>query len=161
VVGLMSALEGDQRRPGELAFRLSFDPEHGGKARRRTPDNWQDFQDMTIRLTEDRWSSEPADGCGAAQGKAPPASRRKFYDALVAAVARHPAGHNCTTMQQWEAMCLHRGAIDPARSADGKESYRERDARFRDFRKAKSDLIDHHYIAVEGDAVTDLRGGLW
>jgi AAA domain len=54
--------------PGELAFSISF--EHPGKARRRTPDNWQEFSPYIIRLKDDVWTSEPAD-----PSEKPPASR--------------------------------------------------------------------------------------
>ncbi len=56
-VGLMTPLPHDQRSLHELAFTLSF--EHPGKARRRTPDNWRDFETVIIRLKEDQWTSEP------------------------------------------------------------------------------------------------------
>jgi hypothetical protein len=57
-VGIMAPLPDDQRDKHEVAFNLSF--EHPGKARRRTPDNWADFETCTIRLKDDRWTSEPA-----------------------------------------------------------------------------------------------------
>ena len=52
------------------AFTLSFD--YPGKARRRTPDNWQEFQARTIRLVDDQWVAEPVDQ----QGDAKPAPLR-------------------------------------------------------------------------------------
>jgi hypothetical protein len=54
-VGIMTPLPG-ARRDREVAFSLSFEPPV--KARRRTPDNWDDFATCTIRLAEDRWTSE-------------------------------------------------------------------------------------------------------
>src|ERR1019366_5336387 len=39
-VGLMTPLPDDQLEPHDVAFTLSF--EHPGKARRRTPANWED-----------------------------------------------------------------------------------------------------------------------
>lgn len=59
-VGLMTPLPDDQRAPGEMGFTLSF--EHPGKARRRTPDNWQDFAPSNIRLKDDRWARDYVDG---------------------------------------------------------------------------------------------------
>jgi hypothetical protein len=55
-VGMMTPLSDNLRNRHEVAFTLSF--EHPGKARRRTPDNWQDFETCTIRLKDDRWTSE-------------------------------------------------------------------------------------------------------
>lgn len=56
--GIMKPLPEEQRQPNETAFTLSF--EAPGKARRRTPDNWRDFQSHTFRLADGRWSSEAA-----------------------------------------------------------------------------------------------------
>ena len=56
--GIMKPLPEDQRQTNETAFTLSF--EAPGKARRRTPENWRDFQPHTIRLADGQWSSEPA-----------------------------------------------------------------------------------------------------
>ncbi len=53
-VGVMKPLPDDKRQPREVAFTLSFD--YPGKARRRTPDNWAEFEPCTIRLADDRWS---------------------------------------------------------------------------------------------------------
>ncbi|HUB48346.1 MAG TPA: AAA family ATPase [Acetobacteraceae bacterium] len=55
-VGIMGTVGEDQRNPQEVVFTLSF--EHPGKARRRTPENWQDFETVTIRLRDDRWTSD-------------------------------------------------------------------------------------------------------
>src|SRR5262249_50950312 len=82
-VGGMAPLPDDQVNPGEVAFPLSFD--HRGKARRRTPDNWQDFETCTIRLADDRWTSEPAGP--RKKLKHVPASRRVFHDAMIDAIA--------------------------------------------------------------------------
>jgi hypothetical protein len=49
----------DQPTPGELAFTLTFDPP-GGKARRRTPENWTEYATRTIRLRDDVWSADTA-----------------------------------------------------------------------------------------------------
>jgi hypothetical protein len=57
-VGIMTSLPEEQRQPHEVAFTLSFEPP--GKARRRTPDNWQDFKTCIIRLREDQWIEEDA-----------------------------------------------------------------------------------------------------
>ena len=57
-VGCMTPLEG-QTDPRSTAFVLSFD--HPGKARRRTPDNWRQFEPRIIRLQDDAWASEPVE----------------------------------------------------------------------------------------------------
>jgi hypothetical protein len=56
--GIMKPLPEEQRQPHETAFTLSF--EAPGKARRRTPDNWHDFQSHTLRFADGRWTSEAA-----------------------------------------------------------------------------------------------------
>jgi hypothetical protein len=55
-VGLMTPLAEGQLEHGAVGFSLSFEPP--GKARRRTPDNWSDFETCTIRLHEDQWTSD-------------------------------------------------------------------------------------------------------
>jgi hypothetical protein len=149
--GLMAALEEAQRNPHEVAFLLSF-----AKARRRTPDNWDEFAPHIIRLREDIWTSEPTEkrnGIGNGLGKVPP-SRQPFYDALVAAIGRHGNGAAGVPLAQWEAEAQRRGLIEPPAAA---ETWQQRHNRLRDFRKAKSDLIAAHWIAVDGDLVIDLK----
>jgi hypothetical protein len=164
-LGMMLPLPKEQSRSDDVAFTLSFDPELHGKARRRTPDNRDQFQTVTIRLSQDQWTSEPADNdgnsgskCAKPNGKAPSPSRMKFYDALVAAIGRSPTARNSTTMEAWEGQCLHRGLIDPPPPEGTKEGWQRRGARTRDLRTAKSDLIRDDWIAVDGDIVIDLKG---
>jgi hypothetical protein len=151
-VGLMTPLDDDQCAPGEMAFILKFT-----KARRRTPDNWDEFMPHIIRLREDLWSSEPVEkrGAGGSNLGKVPRARLPFYDALVAAIGRHGIG-GAVALSAWEAEALHRGLIDPP-PAD-KETWRQRDVRYRDFRKAKSDLLGARWIAVAGNSVSDLKG---
>jgi hypothetical protein len=152
-VGVMTPLADDQVGRGEVAFTLSFD--HPGKARRRTPDNWADFETSTIRLKDDCWTSEVANGGkGVALGKVPPA-RQPFYDALIAAIGKSAVGAGRTTLATWELECLRRGLIE--HPAD-QENYKQRDIRFRAYRKAKSDLLAARWIAVEDDLVIDRKG---
>jgi hypothetical protein len=56
--GIMKPLPEDQRQAHEPAFTLTFEPP--GKARRRTPENWRDFQTHTIRFSAGQWTSEQA-----------------------------------------------------------------------------------------------------
>jgi hypothetical protein len=55
-VGIMTPMRVEDRLPDEVAFTLCFD--QPGKARRRSPENWDDFSPSIIRLRGDRWTSE-------------------------------------------------------------------------------------------------------
>jgi hypothetical protein len=55
-VAVITPLTDADRPVDHLAFKISFDIP--GKARRRTPDNWQDFAPRIIRLVDDAWSGE-------------------------------------------------------------------------------------------------------
>jgi hypothetical protein len=55
-VGVMRPIEGEAD-PRSAASTLSFD--HPGKARLRTPDNWQQFAAQTVRLVGDEWMYTP------------------------------------------------------------------------------------------------------
>ncbi len=152
-VGVMTPLPADQKGKHEVAFGLSF--EAPGKARRRTPDNWADFETVTVRLADDRWTSQPSGDNGSTTAKVAP-SRVPFYDALTAALTTttdRTAG--TTTVFEWQAACQRKGLIEAAQKDEG---YRQRDARMRDFRRAKGDLLAARWISVEGDTVTDLKG---
>ena len=81
--GRETPLPEDERNPHEVAFTLSFD--FPGKARRRTPDNWADFETCLIRLKDDQWTSTPVGQPEGKPGKMP-RSREVFYDALIAAI---------------------------------------------------------------------------
>lgn len=152
-VALMTALIEELRQPGEVAFGLSFDPP--GKCRRRTPANWRDFESCTVRLADDRWTSEPA-GTAKAGPKIKP-SRMPFYHALISAITRSAIGPGKTAIDTWQNECLRRGLIERP-PKDGAETPRERGARFAAYRAAKSDLIAAAWIAIDDDAVTDLHG---
>jgi hypothetical protein len=150
--GLMAPLDDAERNPHEVAFLLSFE-----KARRRTPDNWDEFSPHIIRLREDIWTSEPAEKRntgGNGVGKVPP-SRTSRYDALVSAVGKAGQGTPAVPLDIWLAECIRRGLVEPPRPD---ETYQRRDARLRDFRKAKSDLIAAGWISQDGDLVFDLKG---
>jgi hypothetical protein len=150
-VGILSPLPEDQRTQDEVAFQLSF--EHPGKARRRTPENGRDFDTCIIRLREDQWTAEPAKR-DIGQGKVS-RSRVPFYDALVAAITATAGKPGQTTIGAWQAKCLHRGLIEPELPG---ETGKERSNRFAYFRTARQELIGAKWIAVEGEAVIDLKG---
>jgi hypothetical protein len=118
-----------------------------GKARRRTPDNWADFETCIIRLKHDRWTSEPAEKIagGGKPGNVAP-SRTPFYDALVSAIGKSDAGPGRTTQATWELECLRRGLIE---RAPDKEDHRQRHGRFALYRTAKAALIGAKWIVID------------
>jgi AAA domain len=153
-VGIMAPLSAEEADRDATAFTLSFD--HPGKARRRTPDNWRDFETVTVRLKDDHWTAQPTTSSGTrTAGKVSP-SRVPYYDALVAAItASANATPGTTTLFEWQTACQRRGLIEPPREG---EDYRERGARFVAFRRAKAELIGARWISVEETTVTDLKG---
>jgi hypothetical protein len=56
---VLKPLPEEERETHVTAFILTC--EAPGKARRRTPDNWRDFETHTIRFSHGRWSSEPTE----------------------------------------------------------------------------------------------------
>ena len=155
-VGVMAPLKDDQCVAREVAFTVSF--EFPGKARRRTPDNWADFETCTIRLKDDRWTSEPVNKDASKLGKVAP-SREPYYAALVSAIAKSTVGPGRTTLATWELECLRRDLIErpPELAKDAKEGWQQRANRYREYRTAKSALIGAKWIAVDGDLVIDLK----
>jgi hypothetical protein len=150
-VGVMLPVEKDDRRGDDIAFTLSF--AEPGKARRRTPDNRADYDRVVIRLRDDRWTSEPGEGAPA--GKAPHPSRRKFYDALMNALAVASIRPGETTRDAWLAECIRMGLIDPP---EPEENYVGRRNRLAPLRTAKTELITAGWIACDGNKIKDLRG---
>jgi hypothetical protein len=153
-VGFMKELPDDEQEPYETAFLLSFDPPHG-KARRRTPDNWNEFSPHIIRLRDDVWTSEPAEkrnGSGVARGKVAP-SRRVFHNALIDAIAHAGTRPGETTHDAWETECVRRDLIEKIESGDTR---RDRERKRIPLRRAKSELQAQHWIGVDGERVMDL-----
>lgn len=147
-VGIMAPLPDDSRSPHELAFTLSFD--HPGKARRRTPENWRDFETRTIRLSEDRWTSEGA-GKPAAGRLSPMCDQ--FYRALLDALAITPTPGSATRMA-WHAECARTGLVEPLDPTDGSEIRRSKGAKLR---KYQAELKAAGAIGIDGETVTGLR----
>jgi hypothetical protein len=148
-VGVMTPLPDDQRGRYEVAFTLSF--EYPGKARRRTPDNWRDFETCIIRLKDDRWTSESVE---------PPAYSRKlsptgeqFYRAFLDALATSDTPGR-TTRAIWFAEAARTGLADPLAPED---DYKAKDAKQSKFRKYLLEIKTASLIGVDGDVVTDLR----
>lgn len=148
-VGIMTPLPEDQREEHEVAFTLSFD--HPGKARRRTPDNWQDFETRTVRLKDDVWSSEATTKAGRSARKLSPTGElfyRAFQDAL--AVTTTPGK---TTRDAWYCECARTGLGDPIAPDD---DWRAKGAKQAKFRKYMVEIRTAGLIGVDGQIVTDL-----
>jgi hypothetical protein len=152
-VGIMAALPDEQRRAHEVAFTLSF--QSPGKARRRTPDNWQDFETHVIRLSEDQWTSEPASASGANGNgavKLKP-SIRPFYAALLdALVISETPGR--TTKDAWFAEAVRSGAVEAITDQD---DYKARSRKRAPLRKAIFELKVAGLIGVNGEEVSSLK----
>jgi hypothetical protein len=150
-VGIMTALK-DDADPKSVGFNLGFD--FPGKARRRTPDNWQQFAAMTCRLVDGVWSSVPVaveKAAGASVKVRTGAMVR--YEALQAVLAR--TGRDSTTREEWYAECVNRG-LDflPPKNA----SSTDRRKAIGTFNARSADLVEAKWIQVNGNAIMDLRG---
>ena len=154
-VAIMSELPESERRERELGFRLSFDPP--GKARRRTPDNWDDFAPVTIRLASDQWTVERQE-----VAERPSKSRCKvsamalaFHQALVDALCANPTS-GTTTRDAWYAEGVRLGLLDEIGAND---DYKTRDRKRSKLRKFIGDLKAAGFIGVDGNTVRNLREG--
>ncbi len=148
-VGIMAPLPEDQRTDHEVAFSLSFD--HPGKARRRTPDNWRDFDNVTIRLNADGWSFEQANKAKRTTAKLSPMAT-EFYRALQDALAVTTTPGK-TTRDAWYAECVRTGLADPI---DHNDDWKARNAKQAKFRKYMAELRTAHLIGVDGPTINDL-----
>lgn len=147
-IGLMTPLPaGDYCARGEVAFNLSF--EHPGKARRRVADNWSDFETTTIRLTEDRWTSEAAN---TKTTKLSP-NAKLWYAALLDALCRSETPAR-TTRAEWYAEAVRTNLTE----AIGKnDSPARRDNKLARQRKYSIELRNAGLIGIDGETVIDLR----
>jgi len=160
VVGQMSPLPDEQLNGNETAFGLSFDPP-GGKARRRTPDNWDEFAPCIIRLRDDVWTSElaqrPETGTtGRASRKSDQKvrpSRQLFYPALMDAVVVSGTPGE-TTLEVWEAECVRLGLIDPIEPDDTAPARHRKRALFR---AVQSEFLAVGWIGIDRPRVMALR----
>jgi hypothetical protein len=148
-VGMMTPLPDDQRGRHEVAFTLSF--EYPGKARRRTPDNWQDFETCIVRLKDDRWTSEPVGPTIMTRKLSPTGEQfyRAFLDAL--AVSGTPGR---TTRAIWFAEAARTGLAEPLAPED---DHKTRSAKQAKFRKYLIEIKAAGLIGVDGETITDLR----
>ena len=152
-VGVMTPLPSGQVERGEVAFGLSFD--HPGKARRRTSDNWRDFETCTIRLRDDIWRSEfPEPKVRHPRQKVSPTAR-KFHEALLDALIVSPTPGR-TIRDAWFNECARRGLADVVSANAG---HQERSAKKASFRKYLRELTIAEWIGVDGETVCDLTMG--
>jgi len=152
-VGVMTPLADEKPDPRVTAFTLSFD--YPGKARRRTPDNWQEFQALTIRLVDDQWAAEPVDQQGGAKPAPLRPAARAQYDALMDALAVSPTPGR-TTRAIWYAECVRLGLAQPV---PPEAEWRDRDRLEKGFRARMSELKVARWIGCDGETITDLKGG--
>jgi len=145
-VGLMTPVPAAEDR-GEVAFKLTF--EHPGKARRRTPDNRADFETTIIRLSEDRWTSEPAGADGA---KLSPTAKL-WHAALLDALSRSEIPGR-TTRMAWFAEAVRTNLVEPIHKDD---THAARDRKLSRLRKYSTEFRAAGLIGVDGDDVFDLR----
>jgi hypothetical protein len=147
-VGMMTPLPDDQRQPREVAFQLSFEPP-AGKARRRTPDNWDQFETCIIRLAEDRWTSDRCEvGKPPVKPKVSPTALA-FHRALLAAAASSLIPSE-TTRTAWYAECVRLGLVDPLSDDDSRAG---KDRKLSKHRKYLSELKVAGWIEVDGETV--------
>jgi AAA domain len=146
-VGLMTPLA-DYHAPGEVAFLLSFEPP--GKARRRTPNNWADFQDTTIYLVDDRWTYRQ-DGKLRTARFSPVG--KLWYEAFLNALCRSDTPGR-TTRREWYNEAVRTGLAEAITDDDDRSS---RDRKMAKLRKYISELRSAGLLAVDGDTVSDLR----
>jgi len=151
-VGIMTAVEG--AADGVVAFQLSFDSP--GKARRRSPANWQDFAPHTITLEDDTWSSQPAGKkvtAGGLQRVKP--SVERWYDALVSALCVSFEKGKATETE-WFAEGVRQGLTEAILDDDNRTVKEKKRS---GFRSAKRDLVTAKWIGINGETVSDLLCG--
>ena len=152
VVGVMAPLPEAENDPRTTGFTLSFD--HPGKARRRTPDNWREFEAQTVRLTDDGWATEPAIKAGkASKERKPKPGAIAQYNALLDALTISPKA-GVTTKTRWFNECVRLG-LEVAVSSEDK--YAAREAKIKGFRARMSDLKVSGWIGINGEDISNLR----
>jgi hypothetical protein len=116
-------LERVERQDAVLSFLLKFK-----KARERTPDNWTEFEDATITLADDEWSS--VKGTNVPTGPRTAADRALdllqeaiIHEGEIPAWNKHiPPDTLCVTEKKWREYCekgfLTDGSPDPAKKVE-------------------------------------------
>ena len=132
-------------QPGiDVAFQLTFT-----KARDRTVDNREDFEDALIKLTRhgdgtEKWSSETATHVQPLKKLQPMA--QKFLDLLTESIANNNLkldGYPATDLDGWRIHCIKRGLLDK----DKPDSARTL------FSKYRRELLAAERILVDGEMV--------
>jgi hypothetical protein len=152
-VGIMTTVE--DVADGEVSFQLSFDAP-AGKARRRAPDNWQDFAPHRITLAGDVWFSEPLGKKASQNGvqRVKPFAE-KWYDALLNALCvSSPPGS--VTEDEWLAEGIRMGLTEAQTEDDTRTSKDQKRAKFR---AAKSMLVTAGWVGMNGGVASDLLDG--
>lgn len=130
---VISPPAGAKADPRQVSFTLKFD-----KARRRTPDNFQQFEDQTIRLADDAWTAESVVPTNAkAEGPKVSPQAEACFDVLFGLALID----GTVSRGSWQAACLACGAV-PAEAS---------------FRTHLSNLKVAGWIAVDGNDVQPLR----
>ena len=156
-VGVMAPIKEDDQTEddgpgGATGFTLSFD--HPGKARRRTPENWKQFQPMTVRLLDDEWIWEPlSDAKKQGKGGGLKPSAQAQYDALLDAVVVSGTPGQ-TTRAVWLAECQRKGLVEAFEIDDDGA---ERKRKTAGFRGRMSELATMKYIGVNHDIINILK----
>jgi len=128
----------------DICFTLEFQ-----KARERTPETRRDFENVTVTLNNDRWSS------GIARITAKPLSPlgAKFLLALQEVFANGET----TMFETWQAVQLEQWRMECQRLGLIEKKNANLAAR-RTFSKYKLELISRNYIACNNDLVWIIRG---
>jgi hypothetical protein len=151
-VGIMTPVPNYGHDRHELAFTLSFDAP--GKARRRTPANWEQFAPHVVRLSDDQWTAEPLERAERAKQTTKPSPMDlAFHNALVnALVITEKPGE--TTTEAWLSESVRLGLVDEITLDDDRK---EKDRKRSKFRKHRANLVAAHWVACDGQRVTNLR----
>jgi hypothetical protein len=153
-IGQMTARDG-KAAPGEVSFKLSFNAP-AGKARERDAENWRDFADRTITMTDDGWASSNAETAGAVVDKPLTETEQKWWAALMDAVkeASDPAGR--VGRDAWFRHACRHGLAKPILSDDKTRQRTDKQAMLR---KQRGLLMAKGWLAYnDDDTVTLLHG---
>ena len=157
-VGIMTDPPENERRSGEMAFQLSFEPP--GKARRRTPCNRDDFQTCIIRLHEDRWTSQAiAPTAGKGKDKSEPVRKGPSpsaveWHAVLFDVLKTTSTPGYTTKTIWFDAGAASGLTETVLDTDTRT---EKERKRVPFRSAARHLRESGWIKLEGELVWDVR----
>ena len=152
-VGVMSPLKDEDggQEEGSTAFTLSFD--HPGKARRKTPDNWKQFQPQIVRLEHDEWTTEPLVKPKDDLKLKP--TFQMYYEALIDALSLPGQRPNETTFDFWYGECVRKEILDPILQTD---TGIERDKKKKQLMNCQRKLQEMRVIGVNNGVITHLRG---